>query len=72
MLAQALIGHCDDNLDSALQRYEIRAAERSRSMLKVMSDMTDLYYFEEDRAITPTRISPIVNRFQDLALTTVF
>ncbi|APC15480.1 monooxygenase [Pseudomonas frederiksbergensis] len=72
MLAQALIGHCDDNLDSALQRYEIRAAQRSRSMLKVMSDMTDLYYFEEDRAMTPTRISPIVNRFQDLALTTVF
>lgn len=72
MLAQALIGHCDADFDSALQRYEIRAAERSRSMLKVMSDMTDLYYFEEDDAVTPTRISPIVNRFQDLALTTVF
>ncbi|AIN57482.1 FAD-dependent monooxygenase [Pseudomonas soli] len=72
MLAQALVGCCDERLDSALQRYEIRAAERSRVMLEVMRDMTDLYYFEEDSAMTSSRIRPIVERFHDLALTTVF
>lgn len=72
MLAQALVGLCDDSLDAALQRYEVRAAERSRVMLEVMRDMTDLYYFEEDSAVTPARILPIVNRFHDLAHTTVF
>jgi len=72
MLAQALVGHCDDGLESALKRYELRAAQRSRDMLKVMSDMTDLYYFEPEGEVSKARLTPIIQRFNLLAQSTVF
>ncbi|RKH18829.1 monooxygenase [Corallococcus praedator] len=72
MLAQALVGHCDADLETALKRYEIRAARRSREMLQVMNDFTQLYYFEPEGEVSPARLSPIVQRFQHLAQTTVF
>ncbi|WNG14434.1 FAD-dependent monooxygenase [Cystobacter fuscus] len=72
MLAQALVGHCDNSLESALKRYELRAAQRSRDMLKVMRDMTDLYYFEREGEVSKARLTPIVQRFHHLAQSTVF
>ncbi|NMO21280.1 FAD-dependent monooxygenase [Pyxidicoccus fallax] len=72
MLAQALVGHCDADLGSALRRYEIRAAQRSREMIKVMDDMTRLYYFEQEGEVSRTRLVPIVERFHQLAHSTVF
>jgi FAD-dependent urate hydroxylase len=72
MLAQALVGHCDASLETALKRYEIRAAQRSREMLQVMSDLTQLYYFEPEGEVSSARLAPLVQRFQHLAQTTVF
>ncbi len=72
MLAQALVGHCDNDLEAALQRYEIRAAQRSRDVLRVMSDMTHLYYFEPPGTVSKERLAPIVQRFHQLAQSTVF
>ncbi len=72
MLAQALVGHCDADVEAALMRYEIRAARRSREMLQVMDDITRLYYFEPEGQVSPARLQPIVQRFQHLAQSTVF
>lgn len=72
MLAQALAGHCDEDLTTALRRYETRAARRSQAMIDVMQAMTDLYYFEPEGTVSGTRIEPIIGRFRDLTATTVF
>lgn len=72
MLAQAINGNCDDSVESALKRYESRAAVRSQKMLKVMEDMTDLFYFQPENSVQHDSLTPIMDRFYQLAETTVF
>jgi len=71
-LVQALAGCGSEDIDIALTHYVSVAATRSKSILAVMKEITDLYYFADSTAITPTRLTPIVNRFNSLAMPTVF
>ncbi|ALL67611.1 Salicylate hydroxylase [Paraburkholderia caribensis MBA4] len=66
-LVQTLTGCKSENVDRALARYVSLAAERSKSILAVMKEITGLYYFNDSTAVNPTRLMPIMNRFNSLA-----
>ncbi|MFY9291133.1 MAG: FAD-dependent monooxygenase [Methylorubrum rhodinum] len=71
-LAQALLCNCDGNLESALRRFDRRVVARSRDMVAVMSDLTDLFYFRAEGAVTSESLQAHMARFRGLAETTVF
>jgi FAD-dependent urate hydroxylase len=71
-LAQSLVCNCDADITSALRRYSRRMRLRSREMLEVMSDLTDLFYFREEGSVTKDSLRDPIAKFRSLAETTVF
>lgn len=71
-LAQSLLCNCDGDITSALRRYSRRVRLRSREMLGVMSDLTELFYFSAEGSVTRDSLQSHMTRFRTLAETTVF
>jgi 2-polyprenyl-6-methoxyphenol hydroxylase-like FAD-dependent oxidoreductase len=71
-LAQSLVCNGDAEITSALRRYSRRVRQRSREMLEVMSDLTDLFYFREEGSVTSDTLQDRLTKFRGLAETTVF
>lgn len=71
-LTQSLLSNCDPDITSGLRRYARRACQRSKEMLDVMSDLTDLFYFREEGSVTGESLQQGMVRFRNLAETTVF
>ncbi|ACL62812.1 FAD-dependent oxidoreductase [Methylobacterium nodulans] len=71
-LAQALLCNCDATLESGLRRFDRRVRLRSREMVAVMSDLTDLFYFQKEGAVTRDSLQAHMARFRTLAETTLF
>ena len=72
MLAQAINGNCFDDIAPALKRYESRVSVRSQKMLKVMEELTDLFYFQDDAVENADQLNKAMAEFYRLAETTAF
>jgi len=70
-LAQSLAANCDAPVQTVLQRYERRVAQRSQEAIKVMDDISRLFYFEPEGTVRPETLKPIMERFQTLSEATV-
>ncbi|MTH95341.1 NAD(P)/FAD-dependent oxidoreductase [Roseibium sp. RKSG952] len=71
VLAQTLAANCDAPVSSALQRYEKRVAKRSEDLIKVMDEVTRLFYFDPEGNVSQEALKPIMGRFRNLSGATV-
>lgn len=71
LLASSIAANSSSSVRTALQRYKRRAADRSSGLVKVMDDISRLYYFEPEGSVQATSLAPIIERFRDLSCATV-